>query len=796
MEEARVRAEIRAAEERIASIRRQIAERDRQVAEARAPWEAAKARFEQAQAARDRAERDLEAFKATLAAATRALDERIARAEAERDESKRALDADHNNSSKRNEFIANTYACESLYRQRDRILERHRAEDRLRSLKEAVTRTIDPYWDARREFVHAASDYDIFVRLREELEGELAGSEAGLALIRLTAAERLTGLEPPHLVAVEAKSGGATVYKASWKPAIEVIDERIDFMRRAVAFQESEIRRQTERRDEWLELFQRASDEVQAKIAAYEDAIYSQCLKSIAVELGDAAVSVALDWKEMGPYAVVWQAVEKTLDAATHDISDRYSLPASTGSVPPPFSSASVQEWCTDAAIDRYKTVVKALLEGAAGGEWQPAGHYASRRIGRHVIRVPSISQAEMWVLVRRAAMDPNGFGMVLLDAAGRPRYANEALNMLRRLSTVDDFRAAFRQYSPSEAAASFRSRLRTWDFWRNAGRGVAIDVVKDLIKSAAHDAAKAERLQVWEEYLEADAYALAVLRQLQLESAMRRAEIVQQKAYAKYLQELQAERNAMADDRLKDVEADEPATTDEIELTLTFSREVIEPRAALAGVEVAMNGGGRTWTGRVTIDRTGANTAQLSVTAKDALSQKPLDADPSTMARQDATRDAWTGVESGSDETHAIRLRSGEPGVSMVVLLDLSGSMNDSGRLESAKAGVAAALAPGNLSPNTEVALWTFSGSSCQLVVPFTSEPHRVVDAVRGLRASGDTPLARAIVASGRYLVTHARNDRKLLLVFSDGLDTEGGNVGAAARRVQGMGADVEGLR
>jgi hypothetical protein len=784
--ENRVAGEIREARENVERIGRMLADRNREVERTRAPYEAARAAFDRSRGARETAERNIAAFRGNLDAATAAIDAKIATAKAEADAAQEALRTDPNDSSKRNEFIANAYALESLYRRRDRILERLRADARMNALKEACRATDDPYWRDYREYVHAASDYGMHVRLLEDLQKELTAAEERLQIVRLEAVKKLEGVTPPYLEKVVMTSDGRVVYSATWVPAADVIDERIAFMRRAIEFQRNEIISQTRRRDEWLERYVEASDEVQAKIRAYESAIWSQCYKSIAIELGDAAISVALDWKQMGPFAVVWQAVEKTADAVTGtmggDYNERYALPASSGSPPPPFSGGSVLDWCTDAGVDRYKNIVKLVLEGAAGGEFQALDHYGSASIRGRRFDVPKLDQADLWVIVKREAMEGGGEALIV-----RRVFNPESLPAAWR-----SLRGAFRDTSVRELAGNFKQRLMTRDFWKEFGKGMAIDFAKDIAKSAAHDAARDERFAVWEEFLSADAYAIAVLRQLQMESNMLRSEHVQLKGYLKYLKELVDEKERVLDERRLRVETDEVAGRRTVEVELTFSRDVIEVNATLAGVALNATGSGTRWSGKAEVGGT-EKTAVLSVDAKDALSQRPVDSDPMSIPKWKTDKNRWEMLEAGPDKNHRVKLTEMAPGVSIVLLVDCSGSMKEGGRMENAKSAAKRALESGTLGPDDEVALWAlFEAGDIRLLCEFTKETGRVISAIDGLSPKGATPLADGILAAGSYAVTHARNERKLLLVFSDGEETCGGNPARAMRRVQDMGVEA----
>lgn len=132
---------------------------------------------------------------------------------------------------------------------------------------------------------------------------------------------------------------------------------------------------------------------------------------------------------------------------------------------------------------------------------------------------------------------------------------------------------------------------------------------------------------------------------------------------------------------------------------------------------------------------------------------------------------------EGGGEQTNS------DGAASLVILIDLSRSMNDDNRLENAKSSARQAVM--SLDPEDEVALITFCGGvNSHHCVPdatvqqgFTTNKQQVIDILPGLQTCGWTSLALGLETAGKYLKENARNDNKSMLVLSDGEETCGGN-------------------
>jgi Mg-chelatase subunit ChlD len=172
-----------------------------------------------------------------------------------------------------------------------------------------------------------------------------------------------------------------------------------------------------------------------------------------------------------------------------------------------------------------------------------------------------------------------------------------------------------------------------------------------------------------------------------------------------------------------------------------------------------------------------------VSITATDIYGNQ-LDADPRTVSALSTKNPRWAGYEAkrggdpvgygGADTWHEI---GAPPRVSFVIVLDASGSMNDGGRMVSAKKGINMLL--DNVPAGVELAIIIFQGSSNR-AVGFTRDIGKIRAAVDSARANGGTPLAAAIATARKLLESsaHPMSTDWRYRIFSDGQETAGGNV------------------
>ena len=253
-------------------------------------------------------------------------------------------------------------------------------------------------------------------------------------------------------------------------------------------------------------------------------------------------------------------------------------------------------------------------------------------------------------------------------------------------------------------------------------------------------------------------------------------------------------------------------------EIALTFSAPLGEAPSVLIGEDlpagskalaarVKVQGKDKSWSGTFYTeplmeqpDIKGG--IRLHVTGKDHAG-KALDGDPTTEAGR-MEKGKWKSWEysmhrvgpgtGGPDMWHLLNLHP-TVGTSYCFVVDASGSMREQGRMDAVKASAKSFVE--KMEEHDEVALWVFYGcGKIQLLLAFTNDRQKLVEALAPVRPDAGTPLAAAISMGGDYLVTRGKYDNKALVILTDGEETCQGNPQVAAAkyrklvRVFGYGA------
>ena len=248
-------------------------------------------------------------------------------------------------------------------------------------------------------------------------------------------------------------------------------------------------------------------------------------------------------------------------------------------------------------------------------------------------------------------------------------------------------------------------------------------------------------------------------------------------------------QRRALKVRTTKDLPAEGKGT---LQVLVRSSQPLADPPSILLGsvpvVKVTADDAKKIWQGEVPLEairaaiKPGGN-VPIAISATDIYGNQ-LDADPRTTSALATERPWWRGYESkrggksqgygGTDMWHEIGT---PPGVSFVIVLDASGSMNDNNRMVNARAGIRKLL---DIVPKgVELALVIFQGSS-NTAVGFTTDVNKIRAAVDGVSAGGGTPLAAAIASARKLLESssHPMSRDWRYRIFSDGQETAGGNV------------------
>ncbi|MCP5038755.1 MAG: VWA domain-containing protein [Rhodobacteraceae bacterium] len=241
------------------------------------------------------------------------------------------------------------------------------------------------------------------------------------------------------------------------------------------------------------------------------------------------------------------------------------------------------------------------------------------------------------------------------------------------------------------------------------------------------------------------------------------------------------------------------PPETGSGEISISLSSAVRNaPEISIGGVLVTMSGEGRDWTGSFDYAAvTGGMTdgrIPISIRATDD-AEKQLDGDPRTVTqiqRDPYSYDHWIryedgrgGVNSphgGADTWHFL---AAPVDLSFVIILDGSGSMDDSGRMEMAKGGIEETLAQLPEDLVVEVGAVVFSSCSSIQTYPFTRDHEALAAYIRSVSPDGGTALARAHYVAGNLFDSSADPGAGewRFASFTDGEETCDGNVAAAVR-------------
>lgn len=243
---------------------------------------------------------------------------------------------------------------------------------------------------------------------------------------------------------------------------------------------------------------------------------------------------------------------------------------------------------------------------------------------------------------------------------------------------------------------------------------------------------------------------------------------------------------------------------TGEARMRLEFSREVTEtPVVTVGGTTARMSGEGRRWDGVFDLAaaaslRDGNGDLPINVDFVDQV----LDADPSTHALirspdQWGNGVYWDGLEAmrgsqttsygGPDTWH----RLGEaPALSFLIILDGSGSMGESGRMDYARQGITQSFAALPEDQVIEYAAVAFSGCSGFMTRTFTRDAESIRQFLVSVSPYGYTPLAGAHSQAQRLFARHAdpRSQAWRYATFTDGAETCDGNVTAAVRELESL--------
>lgn len=210
--------------------------------------------------------------------------------------------------------------------------------------------------------------------------------------------------------------------------------------------------------------------------------------------------------------------------------------------------------------------------------------------------------------------------------------------------------------------------------------------------------------------------------------------------------------------------------------------------------VNAEMVGQGKRWTGTFPLKPLqnfvdSGDALPIEVTARDAAG-RALDANPRSAARRRPGQRNWyynepdfaTSVlgQGGPDRWHELKPRF-EGGTSYVFVIDGSGSMDKNERMVQVKRSARSFL--GNMTDRDEVAVVAFFDcTDIQVLQTFTRDHGEALSVIDALEPKSDTPLAKAILYGGDYLLDRGHYDKRALIVLTDGAESCDGDPVAAA--------------
>ncbi|MCR9129124.1 MAG: VWA domain-containing protein [Alphaproteobacteria bacterium] len=605
----------------------------------------------------------------------------------------------------------------------------------------------------------------------------------------------LADTAPPFLRQVVVGAGGATVYEAEWtEPAVD-----LEGQLRLARYLLEDLTRSTERRgeiiEEWITILQADQAEADRRLAAYVDMIGgshdgvlgyvergldavsggtlgalitggSHTWTKIGVEFADAMVSAGMNMQGgmLPHHALAVEAIFQLTDVAARAIK----------------GEPKNETWSVE-ALPMANDAIRSARSGAAPGAEQA-----------FIQRVDSAQvRTTLEALYARVSVDPDAEDF---------RDQLVAEHGVRTLAAVFGRSTAYSvppdpdMFEPDTSVGAGLGWLQgQFESPTGVGKSVLIELVfgedpnvgraafLGLVQSAIRDGIltglEAQRLEVWEAYINADIQARLSAAFLQHEGRARLVERHIQTILAdEVIPALEDELDRVAGQRTLEVRRDAQVRGRRADMTLTFSAPVTITSLTLGGEALTPSGSGAEWTVRFDPrDLTGGD-AGLAVEAEHAAVAGRLLDDPRTITVWDPIASRMERYEQGPDTHHGLTLDP-PAGAAFALVLDTSGSMApdespdpNASRFSQAQAALTGLLSSGQLRAGDEAALYTFDGAcGARVAAPFTSDLDAVQAAVTGAVANGNTPLAATIIAAADGL-SERNAARGVIIVVTDG--------------------------
>ncbi|WP_340075089.1 VWA domain-containing protein [Leptobacterium sp. I13] len=626
----------------------------------------------------------------------------------------------------------------------------------------------------------------------------LSDAQKKLHELQEKAPELLGHIAPPYLQEVIVKSpGGSVKYKAHWEDYGFVIDKQIELVKKGIEVQEEHLETITK-------LINEISDDllIQNRVATEKmDAYVAEVqgwgiIKSMVPDLLDATLNIARNFKEMGPYAVFYEAGWRLFDLGKWALSDTPNnanwdvtkLPTTPN--PPADISGTAWNYASSIGKDQLKSTVMQALQAYISADYGIAGE--ALNYTHNIDYEPSlkslkgikdfksnfrdiINKGQFWVIAEK---DQVGKWMTTVSDPGNVKMRDFYKKLARNPKNfVESLKGSFN-----------KERLK----------GALVDLAQSTALQALKDYLDGDRIELWMEYLEADMKRSTLHNALKSAGNKRRKQQEMLKALNEVLQELiqQKEKESEKPTRYIVVdENDELRGKGNFSMELNFTADIEVQEITLGAKTITGTATDKEWKGSFDLVDIGEDieVAQLTVKALGKTSRKQLD-DPITNAKYMGTRKTWSGYEAKPDTYHKIKLKPLKEGNSIVLLVDCSGSMNENARMQRAIAAGQKVLTDTEFKANDEIALMAFYDcGSISLNQPFTSDIELVKQKLSQLSARSGTPLGTAIQQAGIYMNSAATTDNRRLIVLTDGIESCGGNEFITSEAVNNLNAEYE---
>jgi hypothetical protein len=526
-----------------------------------------------------------------------------------------------------------------LEKEKKKLLEKLYAGDLTEAKKQRYEQAVKKYFSAAEAARPAEAAVMTAGSNHKAAEERLDKARQRLADLREQAVKGLGKEAPPYLVNVEAKSGGEIFYLARWGPEEEELGKKIKFIKEQMEEFRKRIGQLNGDIKEAMLSFKKSNLALQDATKEVVGALWSTFWYDAFADASVLAIKIMLDYREMGPWAFPYQAIEQTVAVFSDDEPSGPDLAVLYSQRSPAEDSVIFsRQFLNDRGVDVVQKFVSESVEAMLGGHAvMIADGDLHAALETHILNWDKAQAAE------------TGF----YNKIKNKLFPEEIKAHVTRMPKLKDIR-----FKDIEDAA--RRKVADPDWWK--GR-----VGADLLKDAALEAARGmlpsttwyfEREPAVRKYVAAQGACEIAYRWLRL--FQNRRNIAQtglealQKKLAETLDELEKKRH----NRKLEKGLDEEAGDSEITLELIFSSEMDNVEVRIDGNAVSGNINGKVWTGRYEIG--GGDEGELSVLGIEKTSRKELDADPSTIPRivSEGKSVEFKDWEKGSDRSHTLLFR------------------------------------------------------------------------------------------------------------------------------------------